>query len=65
MENVWGFLVDKVNDNFRQFDDTESLLEAIAFAWDSIDVSYLRKLALSMPKRCTEVIEKKGCRTHY
>ena len=65
IENLWGYLVQKVYKDFRQFDDIECLKEVIAFAWDSIDLEYLQKLARSMPRRCTEVIERKGGCTHY
>ena len=33
IENLWGYMVTKVYEDFRQFDDVESLSEAIAFAW--------------------------------
>ena len=65
IENLWRYLVQKVYKNFKQHDDVECLKEAIAFAWDSTDSEYLRKLARSVPRRCTEVIERKGNCTHY
>ena len=58
-------LVSKIYKDFRQFDDAESLKEAIGLAWDSIEGELLLELARSMPKRCTEVIENKGGCTHY
>ena len=65
IENVWGYLVGKFYKDFCQFDDVESLTEAVAAAWDSLDIEYLRKLVHSMQKRSTEVIEKNGGRTDY
>ena len=65
IENLWDYLVRKVYKDFRQYDDAEILTEAIALAWDTIDTTYLKKLVSSIPRRCTEVIEKGGGRTHY
>ena len=65
IENLWGYLFQKVYIDFKQCENVECLKEAIAFAWDSIDSEYLQKLARSMPRRCTEVIERKGDCTHY
>ena len=65
IDKLWGYLVRKVYKDFRKYDDVESLTEAIGLAWDTIDTPYLKRLVLSMPRRCTEVIEKGGGRTHY
>ena len=65
IEKLWGYLVRKVYKDFRQFDDAESLTEAIALAWDTIDTSYFKKLVFSMPRHCAEVIEKEVGRTYY
>ena len=58
-------LVGKVYKDFRQFEDTGSLTEAIGLVWNDIDVELPRKFARSMPRRCTKVIEKRVGRTHY
>ena len=60
IENLWGYLVTEVYKAFRQFDDTESLIEAIGIAWENLDPVYLKKLVRSTPRTCTEVIEKNG-----
>ncbi len=65
IENLWGCLVRKVYKDYRQLDDIEDLKEAIALSWDSIDTELLKKLAQSMPMRCTEVATKGGACTHY
>ena len=65
IKNFWCILVATFFKYFRQFEDTERLLEAIGLAWDSTDVDLHKKLARSMPRRCTEVIEKNSDRGHY
>ena len=49
IENLWGVLVSKTCKDFRQFDDAESLKQAIGLPWDSVDGELLLKLARSMP----------------
>ena len=65
IENISGYYVTKIYNDFRQFDDLESVSKTIAFAWDSISIELLKKLVRSMPKRCSEVVENQGKRTHY
>lgn len=65
IENLWGLLVQEVYAGFRSFDYEDDLVEAINFAWEKISLEYLRTLIKSMPKRCVEVIEKRGGPTHY
>ena len=51
IENLWGYLVTEVYKEFRQFDDTEILIEAFGIAWENLDPVYLKKLVRSMPRR--------------
>lgn len=65
IENVWGWLVRKVYESGRQFEDRESLIAAIKLAWREISLDYIKRLYDSMPDRIYEVIMNKGGSTHY
>jgi len=65
IENVWGILVRKVYAGCRQFNGLRELADAIIEAWNEIDVSTVRKLYDSIPKRILGVIENKGGPTKY
>lgn len=65
IENVWGWLSRKVYEGGRQFDDKQSLIEAIKDAWNQISLDYINSLYLSMKTRIFEVIKNKGGCTHY
>ncbi|KAG2904581.1 hypothetical protein PC119_g11450 [Phytophthora cactorum] len=65
IENVWSMMARYVYANGRQYDNVASLTAAILESWEAIELSYLNKLVASMPRRCIEVIEKKGCKPHY
>ncbi|KAG3252027.1 hypothetical protein PI124_g3373 [Phytophthora idaei] len=65
IENVWSMMARYVYTNGRQYDNVASLTAAILESWEAIEQSYLNKLVASRPTRCIEVIEKKGCKTHY
>ena len=65
IENLWGVLVRRVYRDFRNFSDINELQEAIELAWDAISQDVYLKLLDSMPKRCVEVISKRGGPTHY
>lgn len=65
IENLWGMLVRKVYVNNRQFNDIDSLKEAIFHVWDTIALHPLRVLVYSMPRRYTAVLEKRGGPTKY
>ena len=60
IENLWGIIVRAVYKNFRQFDNTSDLKEAIETAWDNMYVSVLKKLVDYLPKRCIEVVKMDG-----
>ena len=60
IENLWAVLVREAYRGFRQFDDVESLKEAIQYGWEKIEISVLRALVRSMKQRCIDVITKRG-----
>ena len=65
IENLWGALVSRVYDQFRQFDTLDDLKEAITFAWEALAPEYLESLVSSMPNRCISVLEKRGGHMKY
>ena len=65
IENLWGNLVRSVYADNRQFEYEDDLIEAIKYAWENIDQDLVQKLVDSMTDRCTEVIERRGGKTHY
>ena len=65
IESLWVYIVTNLYKDFRQFDNLESLSEAIALSWDSIRIELLKKLVRSKSKRCKEVIEDQGGQIHY
>lgn len=65
IENLWGILTKRVYANGRQFDKVDDLRQAIQAAWDGISIELLRKLVLSMPKRCSDVLRAQGGHTSY
>uniref|UniRef100_H3G944 Tc1-like transposase DDE domain-containing protein n=1 Tax=Phytophthora ramorum TaxID=164328 RepID=H3G944_PHYRM len=65
IENLWALLDRKVYPNGRQHANVGDLTAAILAAWKNIDQATLTTLIDSMPRRCIEVIEKKGGKTHY
>ncbi len=65
IENLWGILVRRVYVNGRQFENVQSLKEAILKAWDEIPRETLQKLVDSMKDRMFEVIRKNGGATKY
>lgn len=65
IENLWALLACRVNPNGHQYANVGDLIAAILEAWKSIDQATLNRLLDSMPRRCIEVIEKKGGKTHY
>lgn len=65
IENLWSILAQKVYSNGKQYRNVSALTVAILAAWSKIDTSTLVHLVVSMPKRCIEVIELNGKKTHY
>ena len=65
IENVWGVLSMEVYRDGCQFDDIEELKEAITYAWENIEMSFLKKLAKRMPECLIQLLEKKGSENTY
>ena len=65
IENLWGELVLQAYAEYRQYDDVESLADAVSAAWGRIDAQICKNILNSMPKRCLKVIKKRGRSTPY
>lgn len=65
IETLSGTLAREVYARNRQFDDVESLKEAVFHTLDSIALHQLGVLVGSVPMRGTAVLEKKGGVTKY
>ena len=65
IENLWVDIVLDVNRNVKQYDNTDDLQIAIQKAWKSVTEEPCKGLVHSKKKRCIEVIEMKGRKTHY
>lgn len=65
IENLWGMMVRKVYDEFQQYEDVAELKDAILLAWEAISDDVLVTLVNSMPRRCMDVISKRGGPTSY
>lgn len=71
IENLWAILKDKVEKrtNFhlasKKTLSSEMFRSIIEEEWKSLDKSIFLKLANSMEKRITELLEKKGCKINY
>ena len=60
IENLWGYLTQKVFRNKKQLESTDDLEMAIYDAWESIDTKYIKNLIESMPKRIGMVLMNRG-----
>lgn len=60
IENLWGILSDRVFRNGRQFETVRHLKSAIEQEWANIDMTILKSLVISMPKRMNLVLANKG-----
>lgn len=65
IENLWGLLSRKVYESGTQYQDKNSLIEAIKKAWNEISLSSIENLYNSLPSRIFEVIQNRGGYTHY
>jgi hypothetical protein len=65
IENLWSIMSRKVYANGRQFNSVPDLKAMLFKAWDDIPLALLQSLIKSMPRRCVEVLDKKGIKTHY
>lgn len=60
IEDLWGILSAKIYASSRQYDSLKHLKNAILAEWDKIDLSILKKLVESMPRRVQLVKVHKG-----
>ena len=60
IENAWAKLSRLVYKGGRQFNSKSELEDAIRTSWNNLDSDFIKKLILSMDKRCFEIIEKNG-----
>ncbi|GMF33884.1 unnamed protein product [Phytophthora fragariaefolia] len=65
IENLWSIMSRRVYRNGRQFDRVSDLKAALFDSWNCIPLAMLDSLIESMPRRCLEVVAKRGNRTHY
>ena len=65
IENLWAFLVRRINADKKHYSSVYELKEAIKKAWDNTNSLVLLKLIRSMPKRCEGVMTANGAKTKY
>lgn len=65
IENVWGWLVRRVYAEGRQYNNVDELKSAIRREWKELDTEYLKKLILSMKRRCLQVCKRNGRKIDY
>jgi transposase len=65
IENVWGYLARQVYINGKQYFSKNELITSIKEEWAKIPQNIIENCVKSMPKRCVEVVVKKGAKTKY
>ncbi|KAG3115315.1 hypothetical protein PI126_g24695 [Phytophthora idaei] len=65
IENLWPIMSRSVYNNGKQVDSVPQLVAALHEAWESIPIALLVSLIESMPRRCVEVVDRRGNKTHY
>nr|CCA25424.1 Transposable element Tc3 transposase putative [Albugo laibachii Nc14] len=65
IENLLSIMSRQVYYNGKQLERVSDLETALFDAWDAIPHDTLVSLVRSMPRRCVEVVEKEGNKTHY
>jgi transposase len=60
IENVWAWMKQKLWAEFRGGMNKEQLKDRITEIWNSVPESMCKKLAISIPNRCREIINSKG-----
>lgn len=66
IENVWGFVVKKMNQRDFRPANREQLWEAIQTAWEELENGYdMRHLIMSMPRRLESVVAANGSAIKY
>ena len=65
IENIWGYISEKVYLNKPSYSNKLALKNAIEKAWEEISLNYIENLINSMPKRIGMVIYNKGKTINY
>ena len=65
IETVWDEMKDYIAENYPEKMSYDRLRDAVRTAWNQIPSQYFQELVLSMPLRCTAVIEANGMQTRY
>ena len=65
IEKLWSIISRRVYANGRQFDSVQALTESLINEWETISNEILMSQVDFMPRRCIDVIESKGNKTHY
>jgi transposase len=63
IENLWNSMAREVEK--YQCESVEDLMKAVELEWEAVSKEELEHLVESMPRRCSAVIEAKGCHTKY
>lgn len=65
IENLWGFMTQKVYHNSHQFTNVNDLKDCITRVWNEIPQNIIDSLNGSMRNRCLEVLSKQGRPLNY
>lgn len=60
IENIWGYLTNKVYYNKKCYNNCKELEKAILKEWELLDKNYLKNLIESMPRRIGDVLINNG-----
>lgn len=60
IETVWSCMARLVYEEGIQFEDVNTLQEAIMAAWEKLTTTYIRKLYRSLPDRLISVLKRRG-----
>jgi transposase len=65
VENLWGMILEGMEDKAETLTDAASIVAAATAAWKKVDPAAIRAMAHSMPTRLEECIAKDGGRTRW
>ena len=65
IENLWAIMVRQVYGQGKQYLNKTELKTALKAAWENIAASTMESLVNSMPKRCVQVVQRKGSLSDY
>jgi len=65
IEHVWDYLERRIHQHSPRLKSTKELVSVLQKEWLNIDLEYLKKLVISIPKRVQAVIKNKGYPTKY